>query len=114
MSQRIYIPCDTTALSLGADQIAEAVQQEIEQRGLDATIVRNGSRGMLWLEPLVEVETAQGRVGYGAVSAEQVPALLDAGMLDGNQQHESCIGLVEEHPFLKKTTKTDICPFWHY
>ncbi|WP_417508575.1 formate dehydrogenase beta subunit [Methylophaga sp.] len=102
MSQRIYIPCDTTALSLGADQIAEAVQQEIEQRGLDATIVRNGSRGMLWLEPLVEVDTAQGRVGYGAVSAQQVSALFDAGMLDGNQQHESCIGLVEEHPFLKK------------
>ncbi|BDZ72840.1 NAD-dependent formate dehydrogenase subunit beta [Methylophaga marina] len=102
MSQRIYIPCDTTALSLGADQIAEAVQQEIEQRDLDATIVRNGSRGMLWLEPLVEVDTAQGRVGYGAVSAQQVSALFDAGMLDGNQQHESCIGLVEEHPFLKK------------
>lgn len=102
MSQRIYIPCDTTALSLGADQIAEAVQQEIEQRGLDATIVRNGSRGMLWLEPLVEVDTAQGRVGYGAISAQQVSALFDAGMLDGNQQHESCIGLVEEHPFLKK------------
>ncbi|EGL55778.1 NADH:ubiquinone oxidoreductase, NADH-binding subunit [Methylophaga aminisulfidivorans MP] len=102
MSQRIYIPCDTTALSLGADQLAEAVQQEIEQRGLDATIVRNGSRGMLWLEPLVEVETAKGRVGYGAISAQQVPALFDAGMLDGNQQHESCIGLVEEHPFLKK------------
>nr|WP_320166662.1 NADH-quinone oxidoreductase subunit NuoF [uncultured Methylophaga sp.] len=102
MSQRIYIPCDTTALSLGADQIAEAVQQEIEQRGLDAAIVRNGSRGMLWLEPLVEVDTSQGRVGYGAVSAQQVSALFDAGMLDGNQQHESCIGLVEEHPFLKK------------
>lgn len=102
MSQRIYIPCDTTALSLGADQLAEAVQQEIEQRGLDATIVRNGSRGMLWLEPLVEVETAQGRVGYGAVSAQQVSDLFDAGMLDGNPQHESCIGLVEEHPFLKK------------
>ncbi|WP_289284250.1 MULTISPECIES: NADH-quinone oxidoreductase subunit NuoF [unclassified Methylophaga] len=102
MSQRIYIPCDTTALSLGAEQIAEAVQQEIEQRGLDATIVRNGSRGMLWLEPLVEVDTAQGRVGYGAVSAQQVSALFDTGMLDGNQQHESCIGLVEEHPFLKK------------
>ena len=102
MSQRIYIPCDTTALSLGADQIAEAVQLEIQQRGLDATIVRNGSRGMLWLEPLVEVDTAQGRVGYGAISAQQVSALFDAGMLDGNQQHESCIGLVEEHPFLKK------------
>lgn len=102
MSQRIYIPCDTTALSLGADQLAEAIQQEITQRGLDATIVRNGSRGMLWLEPLVEVDTAQGRVGYGAVSAQQVSELFDAGMLEGNQQHESCIGLVEEHPFLKK------------
>ncbi len=102
MSQRIYIPCDTTALSLGADQLAEAIQQEIEQRGSDATIVRNGSRGMLWLEPLVEVETEQGRVGYGAVTADQVSALFDAGMLDGNQQHDSCIGLVEEHPYLKK------------
>lgn len=102
MSQRIYIPCDTTALSLGADQLAEAVQREIEQRGLNATIVRNGSRGMLWLEPLVEVETAQGRVGYGAVNAQQVSDLFDAGMLDGNPQHENCIGLVEEHPFLKK------------
>jgi formate dehydrogenase iron-sulfur subunit len=102
MSQRIYIPCDTTALSLGADQLADAVQQEIEQRGLDVTIIRNGSRGMLWLEPLVEVDTEQGRVGYGAVGARDVSALLDAGMLDGNPQHQSCIGLVEEHPFLKK------------
>lgn len=102
MSQRIYIPCDTTALSLGADQLADAVQQEIEQRGLDVTIIRNGSRGMLWLEPLVEVDTEQGRVGYGAVGVRDVSALLDAGMLDGNPQHQSCIGLVEEHPFLKK------------
>ena len=71
MSQRIYIPCDTTALSLGADQIAEAVQLEIQQRGLDATIVRNGSRGMLWLDPLVEVDPAQGRVGYGAIPSHR-------------------------------------------
>ncbi len=102
MTKHLYIPCDTTALSLGADQVAAAFQQAIDEQKLDVTIVRNGTRGMLWLEPLVEIETDQGRVGYSAVTPQQVDELITAGCLNGDQQHDSCIGLVEEHPYLAK------------
>ena len=45
--------------------------------GIDLTVVRNGSRGMFELETLVEVETPAGRVGYGPVYPEDVPALVE-------------------------------------
>ena len=64
-------------------------------------MVRNGSRGMFWLEPLVEVETAQGRIAYGPVTAEAVPGLLDAGFLEG-KSHALCLGPTEEIPYLKR------------
>ncbi len=64
-------------------------------------MIRNGSRGMFWLEPLVEVETPRGRVAYGPVSADSVPGLFDAGFLEG-KAHPLCLGLTEEIPFLKK------------
>jgi formate dehydrogenase iron-sulfur subunit len=102
MTIRIFVPCDTTALSLGADMVAETIQQEAARRDIDVTVVRNGSRGMFWLEPLVEVETENGRVGYGPVVEEQVTSLFDAGFVTGSEQHESCVGLVEEIPYLKK------------
>ena len=57
MSVKVYVPRDSAALSMGADQVADAVVQEAGSRGVDVQLVRNGSRGMLWLEPLVEVET---------------------------------------------------------
>src|SRR6056297_737221 len=102
MTTRIYVPCDTTALSLGADKIAAAIRLEAEQRDMDIKIIRNGSRGMLWLEPLVEVDTDNGRVGYAEVKPEQISSLFDAGFAGAKQQHQSCIGLVEEIPYLKK------------
>ena len=46
MTLTIYIPGDSGALALGADKVAIAVESEIAQRGMDARIVRNGSRGM--------------------------------------------------------------------
>src|SRR5690606_39365240 len=64
MTVTIYIPADSGALALGAEKVASAVAAEIAARGLDATIVRNGSRGLYWLEPMVEVATAAGRVAY--------------------------------------------------
>ncbi len=80
---RIYISRDSGALCVGAEAVAEKFRKEAKERGLDVEIVRTGSRGMYWLEPLVEVETAQGRVGYGPVKASKVGDLIDAGMLDG-------------------------------
>ncbi|MDE1183568.1 formate dehydrogenase beta subunit [Paraburkholderia sp.] len=99
---RLYIPRDSSALALGADALAEAVEREAARRGLEVEIVRNGSRGLLWLEPLVEVATANGRVGYSNVEDTDVAALFDAGFLDGNASHPSHVGIVDEIPYLKK------------
>ena len=64
---RVFISRDSTALSLGAEQVAKTLQEQAGSKGLDIKMVRNGSRGLFWLEPLIEVETAQGRVAYGPV-----------------------------------------------
>ncbi|KKN24161.1 hypothetical protein LCGC14_0897600, partial [marine sediment metagenome] len=102
MSTRIFVPCDTTALSLGANEIAELIQLEAQERKLDVEIIRNGTRGMLWLEPLVEVETEAGRIGYASISPADITSLFDAGLVDGEQTHKTCIGHVESYPYLKK------------
>jgi len=101
MSRKVYVPRDAAALSVGADAVARAFADQIASRRLDATLVRNGSRGMFWLEPLVEVETPRGRIAYGPVSSESVPGLIEAGLLEG-KPHPLCLGLTEEIPFLKK------------
>ncbi len=95
MSTKIYIPCDASALSMGADDVAAAIAKAAP----DATIIRNGSRGMLWLEPLVEVETDKGRVAYGPVGENDVAGLIKSGMMVG-KDHELCHGLTEEIPYL--------------
>lgn len=79
----VYVPRDAAALSVGADEVAAAIVAEAEARHLPVHVVRNGSRGMLWLEPLVEVATETGRVAYGPVAPEQVAELFDAGFLQG-------------------------------
>jgi len=101
---KVFVPMDSAALSMGANEVAQAISEYATKNGLDVTIVRNGSRGMLWLEPLVEVDTPAGRVGYANVSADQIPELLSAGLLTG-ESHDSCLGLVEELEVLKNQTR---------
>jgi formate dehydrogenase iron-sulfur subunit len=96
----VYVPRDSSARSVGADEVAEALQ--VAGGAID--LVRNGSRGMFWLEPLIEVETEHGRVGYGPVAAADVPELLAAGMLDG-AEHPKRIGVVDEFPWLAKQNR---------
>ncbi|HVO48457.1 MAG TPA: hypothetical protein VMT29_19230, partial [Steroidobacteraceae bacterium] len=91
---RIFVPCDAAALGVGADETARAIAAEAKRRSIEVNIVRNGTRGMLWLEPLVEVATPQGRVAYGPVSADDVAGLLDAGLLEG-ASHALGHGLTE-------------------
>ena len=98
---KVFIPRDSAALSVGADQVADEFTRIARERALDVQIVRTGSRGMLWLEPLVEIDTANGRVGYSNVTAGGVAELLDAGMLDG-ANHVSSIGIVDQHEWLAK------------
>lgn len=100
MSITVYVPADATALSLGAQSVADAVAAEAGKRDLQVRVVRNGSRGLFWLEPLVEVATAAGRHAYGPVAAADVPGLFEAGFLEG-QAHALHLGPTEEIPALK-------------
>ncbi|WP_019936881.1 NADH-quinone oxidoreductase subunit NuoF [Bordetella sp. FB-8] len=97
---KIYVPRDAAALAVDADAVAQAIAREAQKRGLDITLVRNGSRGLLWLEPLVEIAATQGRVAYGPVRPEDVPGLFDAGWLQGDA-HALCHGLTEDIAYLK-------------
>lgn len=102
MTITIYVPCDTTALSLGADQVAQQIRDHASKQGTDINIIRNGSRGLFWLEPLVEVMMAEGRVAYGPVEPEQITELIAAGMLEGKSGHPLYLGVIEDHPYLKR------------
>jgi formate dehydrogenase iron-sulfur subunit len=101
---RIYVPGDATAVACGADEIAAAIAAAAAKRKLAIDIVRNGSRGMHWLEPMLEVATAEGRIAYGPVELADVEGVLDA-MMAGGGDHRLRIGVPEEHPFLKKQTR---------
>ena len=84
---RVFVPGDASALSVGAEAVAQAVLAEARRRGLPVELVRNGSRGMFWLEPLLEIATPHGRLGFGPVMAGDVPALFEAGLLDPTRRH---------------------------
>ncbi|MBP6379591.1 MAG: formate dehydrogenase [Sphingorhabdus sp.] len=98
---RIFVPIDAAAQSVGANDVAVAIAREAAQRGIDIELVRNGSRGMLWLEPLVEVETNAGRIAYGPVAPEDVASLFNVGFLAGGE-HRLGHGLTEAIPYFAK------------
>lgn len=101
MSTTVYVPRDSASLALGADKVAAALQAEAARRRIELGIVRNGSRGMFWLEPLLEVTTAQGRKAYGPVNVTDIASLFDANFLQGDE-HPLSLGLSEDIPWLKK------------
>ncbi|HEY8023187.1 MAG TPA: NADH-quinone oxidoreductase subunit NuoF [Burkholderiaceae bacterium] len=105
MTVRIFVPRDSTAIALGANEVAHAIAAEATKRQADVEIVRNGTRGLLWLEPLVEVGTDGGRLGYGNIEVDDVAALFDAGFHLGHASHAKSVGLVDELPYLKKQTR---------
>jgi formate dehydrogenase iron-sulfur subunit len=107
MSITLYVPGDAAALALGADEVAAAIIQHANKFKLDINIVRNGSRGLFWLEPLVEVVTAQGRVAYGPVTAADVPKLFAANFLSGGK-HKLYLGDIEAHPYLAKQQRVSL------
>ncbi|KPH79622.1 formate dehydrogenase beta subunit [Bosea vaviloviae] len=98
---RIFVPIDAAALSVGAESVARGIAREAQARGLAVEIVRNGSRGMLWLEPLVEVETPAGRIAYGPVAGKDVAGLFDADFQSGGS-HALRLGLTEELDWMKR------------
>ena len=104
MVARVYVPCDAAAVAVGADHVAAALTVEAARLSTPIEIIRNGSRGMFWLETLVEVETPQGRIGYGPIEASEVADLVTAGLFDG-APHTKRVGRPEEIPFLARQTR---------
>jgi formate dehydrogenase iron-sulfur subunit len=102
VSVRVFIPCDAAAIAVGADDVA-AEFERLAAAG-SVTIVRNGSRGLYWLEPMIEIDTASGRIAYGQVQASDVASLLSTGALEG-KPHALSLGPTEEIPFLKRQTR---------
>jgi formate dehydrogenase iron-sulfur subunit len=101
MSTTVYVSKDAAALSVGAEAVAAAIAREANSRGAAVAIRRVGSRGLLWLEPLVEVAGAAGRIAYGPVQPADVAGLFDAGFLGGGS-HALHHGLTEQIPYFKR------------
>ena len=95
---QFYIPVDSTAISVGADSVARTLQQQLENRQIDTEVKRISSRGLFWLEPLLEIDTPAGRMAYGPVTTDDVDSVLEACLTDGN--HDLQVGLIEQHPYL--------------
>src|SRR5689334_17331391 len=100
MSTTVYVPGDAGALSVGAGEVAAAVAAEAKRHGLQLNLVRNGSRGAYWLEPLIEVQTPKERCAYGLVRAEDVASLFAADFLNGGT-HPLSLGVTDSIPWLR-------------
>lgn len=96
----VYVPRDTAALAMEADEVVLAIEREAQRRNIAIRIVRNGSHGMLWLEPLAEIATSSGRIAYGPVQVEDVEGLFEAGWLQGGA-HPLHLGPTNEIAYLK-------------
>ncbi len=103
MTLRVFVPCDAGALAVGADDVARALTQAAARRGLAVDLVHTGSRGLYWLEPMVEVATALGRVAFGPVAAADAASVLDAMLSNGD--HPLRLGVADEIPWLKRQTR---------
>ena len=97
---KIYVPRDSSAKAVGADEVAMAIAAEAAAQNISIQIIRNSTRGMAWLETFLEVETPNGRVGYGPVEAGDVRSLFAAKFYEG-AKHQLGHGLVDELPYLK-------------
>jgi formate dehydrogenase iron-sulfur subunit len=105
---RIFVPRDTASVSVGADEVAVAIARNAKAAGADVQIVRNGSWGASWLEPLVEVEVGDKRIAYGNVDPSDIEAMFAAGLLEGGE-HAKRLGPVNEIPWL---INQDRWTFW--
>ncbi len=103
MSLRFYIPLDAGAVAVGADEVVVALEKAAAQRKAAIEIVRTGSRGLYWLEPMVEVATEQGRVAFGPVTTADVASVLEAALSNG--KHALRLGIADEIPWLKRQAR---------
>ncbi|MDH3482355.1 MAG: formate dehydrogenase, partial [Gammaproteobacteria bacterium] len=106
--RRIYVPRETSSVSVGADDVALEIAREAKRSGTSIELIRNGSWGATWLEPLVEVDVDGTRIAYGNVAASDVPTLFAAGFVEGGE-HERRLGPIMEVDYL---ISQDRWTFW--
>src|SRR3954447_9290896 len=94
---RARVSHDVASIAVGGLAVARAL------RDADAQVLRVGSRGLFWLEPLIEIETPSGWQAFGPMAASDVPSLLES--LRNGSRHALALGSIEEHPFLKPQTR---------
>jgi len=97
---KLFIPLDSAAVALGADEVAALILSEAARLDVTVEIIRNGSRGMVWLEPLVEVVTEAGRTGFGPMTLADVP-----GLFRDLSAHPKALGLVDALPWMAGQTR---------
>ena len=97
---KLYLPLDSAAVALGADEIAQSIHLHAKAKGIELELVRNGSRGMVFLEPMAEVETPAGRMAFGPLTLADVPALF--GDLAA---HPKALGLTDDLPWMRAQTR---------
>jgi len=105
---KIYVPRETAAVSVGADEVALAIAQVAKKTGTDVELIRNGSWGASWLEPLVEVEVGGARIAYGNVTVDDVAGMFESGLITGGE-HALRLGPINEVPYL---INQDRWTFW--
>jgi formate dehydrogenase iron-sulfur subunit len=103
MSIRIFVPRDAAAIAVGADEVAQALEKATAKRNIAIEIVRTGSRGLYWLEPMIETATTKGRVAFGPMTSADAASVLDA--IAGDGPHALRLGVTEEIPWLKRQTR---------
>jgi len=103
MRMRVFVPRDASAVAVGADEVALVLGLAAAKRSLEIEIIRTGSRGLYWLEPMVEVATPQGRIAFGPVTEFNANSVLDA-MVSGGP-HPLRLGVADELPWLKRQTR---------
>ncbi|CAN5325032.1 NADH-quinone oxidoreductase subunit NuoF [soil metagenome] len=103
MTLRLYVSRDAGAVAVGADDVALALEKIAAERKAIIEIVRTGSRGLYWLEPMIEVATSEGRVAFGPVTAADVASVFEAASSNG--AHPLRLGVTDEIPWLKRQTR---------
>jgi len=109
MKLRVFVPRDAAAIAVGADEVATALMKSAIKENAAIEVVRNGSRGMLWLESLIEIEQAGVRYGFGPVGANDVESLVKAGLFSANAPlsvtHPLALGPVERIDYFRRQTR---------
>ena len=102
---KLFVPRDTSACALGADEVARLLVKHFEESNESVDVIRNGSRGLYWLEPLIEIESESGRVAYGPIKPSDVEEFIAQSCWTINTSHPKYLGLTEEIPYLKKQNR---------